>query len=84
MIVFIVFHFSTYYKRVIAVPFMDSFSQGLAERFSPDNRRMVSIMGLVPSVLLTSTTGEDEQVQDLLFWESDLPSPENLKVNVRH
>ena len=46
---------SLYFKRVIAIPFMDSFSQGLTEQFSPDNRCMRSIMGIVPTVLLTNT-----------------------------
>ncbi|XP_071499270.1 52 kDa repressor of the inhibitor of the protein kinase-like [Diadema antillarum] len=73
---------STYFKRAIAVPFLDSFSQGLTERFSPENRCMRSIMGLLPSVLLTNTEALDEQMQELMFWEADLPSPENLKAEI--
>ena len=36
-------------------------------------------MGLVPSRNMTKQTMED-QVQELLFCEADLPNPENLKV----
>ena len=74
---------STYYRRVVAVPFLDSFSQGLAERFSPDNRCMKSIMGLVPSILLTSMLTVEVQIQELMFWETDLPSPENPQAEIR-
>ena len=62
------------------MPFLDSFSQGLTEWFSPDNWCMRSIMGLVSSILLINTQAVEEQVQELIFWEADLPSPENLKV----
>ncbi|XP_071491986.1 52 kDa repressor of the inhibitor of the protein kinase-like [Diadema antillarum] len=74
---------STYFKRAIAVPFLDSFSQGLTERFSPENRCMRSIMGLLPSVLLTNAEALDEQMQELMFWEADLPSPENAEIGSR-
>nr|XP_054770920.1 52 kDa repressor of the inhibitor of the protein kinase-like [Lytechinus pictus] len=74
---------STYFKRAIAVPFLDSFSQGLTERFSPENRCMRSIMGLLPSVLLTNAEALDEQMQELMFWEADLPSPGNLKAEIQ-
>ena len=36
--------------------------------------------GIVPSILLINTQAVEEQVQELMFWEADLPSPENLKV----
>lgn len=32
-------------------------------------------MGLLPSVLLTNAEALDEQMQELMFWEADLPSP---------
>ena len=75
---YVLFCCSTYFKRMIAVLLLDSFSQGMTERFSPDNRCKRFIMGLVSSILLTKAIAEP--IQELIFWEADLPLPESLKV----
>lgn len=52
------------------------------DRFSPENRCMRSIMGLVPSVISAASNNWDidKQVEELMFWKDDLPNAENLKV----
>ena len=75
-------YFSEYYKRSIAIPFLDNFEQQLKTRFSKDNRQMKSIMTLVPPVLLNCTSDQlTELSEQLLFWDTDLvaPSGQSLK-----
>ncbi len=75
-------YFSEYYKRSIAIPFLDNFEQQLKTRFSKDNRRMKSIMALVPPVLVNCSSEQlTELSEQLLFWDKDLvaPSGQSLK-----
>jgi len=66
---------------VIALPFLDSFIQGLNERFSPENRCMQSIVALVPSIIVNSDKMKDNAlIEELMFWKTDLPDAVNLKV----
>ena len=61
---------------------MDNFSNQLAERFSADNCSVSALMKLVPDVLLGL---DDEELKhltkELMFWQSDLPSPEAVQVS---
>lgn len=55
----------------------------LETRFANDSRPIHAILSLVPSVL----TGLDDAacsslVEDLHFWDKDLPSPDSLKASL--
>lgn len=72
-----------YYKRTIAIPFLDNFSGQLNERFSPEARKMKSITALVPAAMIQLSQEQlSDTIDGLAFWVEDLPNPDDLKREV--
>ncbi len=67
-----------HYKRIVAIPLLDSLIVQLEERFNKDqNQHLHALLSLIPSVL------HDLDSQELLpnnfcFWREDLPYPKSL------
>ena len=72
---------SQHYKRVIAIPLLDSLVTELRERYSVEDCHAQHLLTLIPSVMSCST--REIQLQCLLFWERDLPFPNSLPGEVR-
>ncbi len=75
--------FSDYYKRTIAVPFLDGFLMQLETRFASDSRPIQAILSLVPFVVTSLDDAAcSSLVEDLHFWDKDPPSSVSLKANL--
>ena len=70
-----------HFKRVIAIPLLDSLLTQLKDRHSEEERHAQQLLTLIPSVLVS--TAKEVQLKDLLFWERDLPFPNSLTGEVR-
>ena len=66
---------SQYFKRTICIPFLDTFSLQLDERFSADNRTIQSLFSLVLKIIVSLNDGDiDLLVEKLHFWETHIIS----------
>ena len=63
-----------YYKRAFAIPFIDELLQHLRDRFSEENRAIVSIFSIMPALIISSVDPQG-QTEHMKPWEADLPSP---------
>lgn len=71
-----------HYKRVIALPLLDSLITQLKERFDGENKRRIqALLSLVPSVMLSMDAEFSDQ--DFMFWKEDLPTPKSLAGELR-
>lgn len=68
---------SSFFKRSIAIPFMDSLFNELKTRFSPANRKLKSPISLCGSAICDASI--EEMMADLQFWQTDMPDPTSLK-----
>jgi hypothetical protein len=71
------------YKRAIAIPLLDSLLQQMMDRFSEDQRHVMQLLHLVPTVITSSQESPDNVLQGLLRWEGDLPLPKSLGNELR-
>ena len=69
-----------YYKKAVAIPFLNHLLTSLNDRFSKSAIIASSLLGLVPSVLCCHDTSLDAIAQE---YKDDLPSPELLSMDVR-
>ena len=69
-----------YYKKAVAIPFLDHLLTSLNDQFSKSAIIASSLLGLVPSVLCCHDTSLDAIAQE---YKDDLPSPELLSMEVR-
>ena len=66
-----------YYKRAIAIPFMDNLIQQLKDRFFAENcLPVIVILNLIPCLMLQSSTVPARE--ELTALEDYLPSPKSL------
>ena len=71
---------SQYFKRTICIPFLDTFSLQLDEKFSADNRTIQSLFSLVLKIIVSLNDGDiDLLVEKLHFWETHISSPLALR-----
>lgn len=71
-----------HYKRVVAIPLLDSLITQLKERFDGENKRHTqALLSLVPSVMLSLDTEFSDQ--DFMFWKEDLPTHKSLAGELR-
>ena len=71
---------SEYFKRSIGISFIDDFISQLCERFSIDNCKIQAIVSLIPEAVVKIDDRDlDDIHRKLLFWETDMPSPDNLR-----
>lgn len=74
-----------HYKRVVAIPVLDSFISQLEERFDSEGKQGHTILCLVPSMMLNFSPSVQlsEHINDLLYWEQDLPCSTSLPSELR-
>ena len=65
-----------YYRRNLAIPFVDHIIVQLESRFSCLSKQSASLLGLVPSVMCRKDIDITEAAN---LYDSDLPSPELLR-----
>ena len=63
-----------WYKRNVAIPFIDHVMSDLLVWFSPLAKMSLSLLHLVPSVMYTSTDVDFTEVVEM--YSCDMPSPE--------
>ena len=68
-----------HYKRVVAIPLLDSLLSQMVERFSDEGRHASNLLCLVPSILLNSGMKPVDKLEGMLHWEKDLPFPKSLR-----
>ena len=68
-----------YYKKNVAIPFLDHISTHLAEQFSSLTITAGSILGIVPSVMHSKEIDLSRIVE---VYHDDLPSPELLELEI--
>ena len=68
-----------HYKRVVAIPLLDSLLSQMVERFSDEGRHASNLLCLVPSILLNSGIKPVDKLEGMLHWEKDLPFPKSLR-----
>ena len=68
-----------HYKRVVAIPLLDSLISQMMERFSDEGRHASNLLCLVPSILLSSGINPIEKLEGMLYWEKDLPFAKSLR-----
>ena len=68
-----------HYKRVVAIPLLDSLISQMVERFSDEERHASNLLCLVPSILLSSGISPIEKLEGMLHWEKDLPFAKSLR-----
>ena len=66
-----------YYKRAFAIAFIDELLQHLRDRFSEENRAIVSIFSIIPALIISSVDPQG-QTEHMKPWDADLPSPMSL------
>lgn len=72
-----------YYRKNVAIPFLDHLLQEMETRFDQGSRTCSAIFQLIPK-LMESTTDMNGLCQKLLFWKTDLPSPLSLLSELKY
>ena len=62
-----------YYRKNIAIPFLDHLTQEMHIRFSEEDRVGSVLFGLIPAKLEVIKSDVKAMTTKLMFWESDLP-----------
>ena len=60
------------YKRVVAIPLLDSHISQMVERFSDERRQASNLLCLVPSMMLSSGINPIEMLEGMLHWDKDI------------
>ena len=76
---------SQYYKRSVAIPFIDDVNQQLRERFPEETTSTIAaLMRMIPAVLITIDKGKDEEtLKSLAIYEEDLPRYQSLSTELQ-
>ena len=74
-----------YYRRDLAVPFLDEMIANINSRFSKIQKKAMMAQSLVPSVLMSP--GHEQSMTDLAhqlaeFYADDLPNPSTLQLEL--
>ncbi|KAJ8024668.1 52 kDa repressor of the inhibitor of the protein kinase [Holothuria leucospilota] len=71
-----------YYKRNLAIPFLDHINENLHTQFTGLAKKATSLLGLVPAVICSDPDSIDinEAVE---LYSTDLPSPELIWLEVK-
>ncbi|CAN8017391.1 unnamed protein product [Ixodes persulcatus] len=72
---------SEYYRRNVALPFLDHVIQEMDSRFPKNDRVGFGLLQLLPPAIVSANL--EKLRQDLLFWEIDLPSPSSLRMELK-
>lgn len=72
-----------YYRRNIAIPFVDNLSEQLNTRFSSEDRVTAALFELLPYNIMKKGDELDNLVSRLLFWEEDIETPSSLKSEIK-
>ena len=70
-----------YYRRSVAIPFLDHIITHLEHQFSCAAVTAISLLGLIPSILCAKEPSLDEIVSK---YKAILPSPELLHMELKH
>ena len=71
-----------YYRRALAIPFLDHLLQNLRDYFSDENRAVVSVCSIIPAIVVSK---QDLRglASRLTLYESDLPLTASLVNELR-
>ena len=72
-----------YYLRNLAIPFVDHLLVELDNRFKKSSRQGVEILALLPGSIALQGVDIQPVVDNLLFWEADLPFSSSLRFEVK-
>ena len=68
-----------YYKRALAIPFIDNVIEQLENRFNKESRNCAELLLLAPSLTVTDEFNPATAYQSMLTWECHLPSSVQLE-----
>ena len=68
-----------YYKRALAIPFIDNIIEQLENRFNKESRNCAELLLLAPSLTVTDEFDPATAYQSMLTWECHLPSSVQLE-----
>ena len=71
-----------YYKRTVAIPFLDHILACIEEQFSQHTTVATSLLGLVPSVICDESETSLDTDSVVSMYEADLPSAELLEMEL--
>ena len=72
-----------YYRRNVAIPFLDHLLKEMETRFDQSSRTCSVIFKLIPKLLLAVDDLQD-LCDKLMFWRTDLPSPISLLSELKY
>ena len=72
-----------YYRRNVAIPFLDHLLKEMETRFDQSSRTCSVIFKLIPKLLLAVDDLQD-LCDKLMFWRTDLPSPMSLLSELKY
>ena len=68
-----------HYKRVVAIPLLDSLISQLKDRFTCDNKDGIcALLTLIPSVLLSLGNQQSASEERFSLWLEEIPTPKSL------
>jgi hypothetical protein len=72
-----------YFRRNVAIPFVDNIKEQLDSRFSVHDRVASSLFDVLPRNVISKNDQElDELVKSLLFWDEDIDTPSSLRCEI--
>jgi hypothetical protein len=72
-----------YFRRNVAIPFVDNIKEQLDSRFSVHDRVASSLFDRLPRNFISKNDQElDELVKSLLFWDEDIDTPSSLRSEI--
>ena len=72
-----------YFRRNVAIPFVDHLKEEMKQRFSKENRIGSSIFSLLPVNILKMKSQVQALREKLMFWEADLETPTSLLAELK-
>ena len=67
-----------HYKRVVAIPLLDSLITQLKERFCGESGHTQALLSLIPSVIISCSVELSQHLDKFMFWDAGLPSSKSL------
>ena len=64
-----------YYKKTIAIPFLDHIISDISSRFTTHTKQAASLQALLPSSITPTSSIHDEIQEAITFYSDDLPNP---------
>lgn len=72
-----------HYKRIVAIPLVDSLMSQLNDRFRGETGHTKALLFLIPSVMRSSTFQLSDYLDDFHYWNADLPCSKSLPSELR-